>query len=61
MSELALMGAARASRLNPPSSSSLADETTHLLAPPPYGGARLPTLAAENKAHRSRFNHSILV
>jgi hypothetical protein len=32
---------------NPPTSSSLADETTRLLAPPPHGGARLPTLAAE--------------
>jgi hypothetical protein len=33
---------------NPPTSSSLADEMTRLLAPPPHGGARLPTLAAES-------------
>jgi hypothetical protein len=31
---------------NPPSSSSLAEERTPPLAPPPFGGARLPTLAA---------------
>jgi hypothetical protein len=33
---------------NPPTSSSLADETTRLLAPPPHGGTRLPMLAAES-------------
>jgi hypothetical protein len=41
---------------NLPTSSSLPDGTAHLLAPPPLGGARLPTLAAVR-----RFNHDTSV
>ncbi len=40
------LSCSRIALLNPPSSSSLADEKPCRLAPPPLGGARLPTLAA---------------
>jgi hypothetical protein len=39
---------------NPPPSASLAEETTPPLTPPPYGGARFPTLAAEPLVGRVR-------
>jgi hypothetical protein len=37
--------AARASRVSPPTSSSLPDDEACLLAPPQHGGARFSTLA----------------
>src|SRR5215211_573996 len=39
--------------VDPPPSSSLAEERTPLLAPPPCGGARFPTLAARQSAKRA--------